>query len=137
LTLLEFFVHHFAKKVGKHFRRIDKRTLELFSSYDWPGNIRELENAIERAIVIGNSDLILPEDLPDALADRALPISDSATNFQDAVRDTKKHLILTALEQSEGSFTQAAKLLGLHPNYLHRLVANLDLKGTLKNAAKR
>jgi transcriptional regulator with GAF, ATPase, and Fis domain len=46
-------------------------------------------------------------------------------------------LILAALEQSQGNFTQAAKLLGLHPNYLHRLVSNLDLKATLRNAAKR
>jgi len=66
-----------------------------------------------------------------------LPISESAANFHDAVRDAKKQLILTALEQSQGNFTQAAKLLGLHPNYLHRLVSNLDLKATLKSAAKR
>jgi transcriptional regulator with GAF, ATPase, and Fis domain len=71
------------------------------------------------------------------LADRALPRSESATNFHDAVRETKKQLILAALEQAQGSFTQAAKILGLHPNYLHRLVSNLDLKATVKSAAKR
>jgi Nif-specific regulatory protein len=138
ITLLaDHFVARYAARSNRRVRGLSPPARACLAQYDWPGNIRELENAIERAIVIGNSDLILPEDLPDALADRALPISDSATNFHDAVRDAKKHLILTALEQSQGSYTQAAKLLGLHPNYLHRLVSNLDLKATLKNAAKR
>ena len=138
ITLLaDHFVARYSARSNRKVRGLSPAARACLAQYDWPGNIRELENAIERAIVIGNSDLILPEDLPDALADRALPMSDSATNFHEAVRDTKKHLILTALEQSQGNYTQAAKLLGLHPNYLHRLVSNLDLKATLKNAAKR
>jgi transcriptional regulator with GAF, ATPase, and Fis domain len=137
ITLLsDHFVSRYSARSNRKVRGLSPAARACLAQYDWPGNIRELENAIERAIVIGNSDLILPEDLPDALADRALPISESA-NFHEAVRDAKKHLILTALEQSQGSFTQAAKILGLHPNYLHRLVSNLDLKATLKNAAKR
>ena len=134
--LTDHFVSRYSARSNRKVRGLSPAARACLAQYDWPGNIRELENAIERAIVIGSSDLILPEDLPDALADRALPISDSAAKFHDAVRDAKKHLILTALEQSQGSFTQAAKLLGLHPNYLHRLVSNLDLKATLKNAAK-
>jgi transcriptional regulator with GAF, ATPase, and Fis domain len=137
ITLLaDHFVARYSARSNRKVRGLSPAARACLAQYDWPGNIRELENAIERAIVIGNSDLILPEDLPDALADRALPISESAANFHEAVRDAKKHLILTALEQSQGSFTQAAKILGLHPNYLHRLVSNLDLKATLKNAAK-
>jgi Nif-specific regulatory protein len=134
--LTDHFVSRYSARANRKVRGLSPAARACLAQYDWPGNIRELENAIERAIVIGNSDLILPEDLPDALADRALPISECTANFHDAVRDAKKHLILTALEQSQGSFTQAAKLLGLHPNYLHRLVSNLDLKATLKNAAK-
>jgi len=134
--LTDHFVSRYSTRSNRKVRGLSPAARASLAQYDWPGNIRELENAVERAIVIGNSDLILPEDLPDALADRALPISESAANFHDAIRDAKKRLILTALEQSQGSFTQAAKLLGLHPNYLHRLVSNLDLKATLKNAAK-
>jgi two-component system, NtrC family, response regulator HydG len=135
--LTDHFVSSYSARSNRKVRGLSPAARACLAQYDWPGNIRELENAIERAIVIGNSDLILPEDLPDALADRALSISESAANFHDAVRDAKKQLILTALEQSQGNFTQAAKLLGLHPNYLHRLVSNLDLKATLKSAAKR
>jgi len=135
--LADHFVSRYSARSNRKVRGLSPAARACLAQYDWPGNIRELENAIERAIVIGNSDLILPEDLPDALADRAFPISESTANFHDAIRDAKKHLILTALEQSQGSFTQAAKLLSLHPNYLHRLVSNLDLKATLKSAAKR
>ncbi|HXJ14523.1 MAG TPA: sigma 54-interacting transcriptional regulator [Candidatus Limnocylindrales bacterium] len=134
--LTDHFVTRYSARSNRKVLGLSPAARACLAQYDWPGNIRELENAIERAIVIGNSDVILPEDLPDALADRALPASESATKFHDAVRESKKHLILTALEQSQGSFTQAAKLLGLHPNYLHRLVSNLDLKSTLKSAAK-
>ena len=134
--LTDHFVTRYSARSNRKVLGLSPAARACLAQNDWPGNIRELENAIERAIVIGNSDVILPEDLPDALADRALPASESATKFHDAVRESKKHLILTALEQSQGSFTQAAKLLGLHPNYLHRLVSNLDLKSTLKSAAK-
>ncbi|HXH68334.1 MAG TPA: sigma 54-interacting transcriptional regulator [Candidatus Limnocylindrales bacterium] len=135
--LADHFVSRYSARSNRKVRGLSPHARACLAQYDWPGNIRELENAIERAIVIGDSDLILPEDLPDALADRALPVSETAGNFHEAVRDTKKRLILAALDQSQGNVTQAAKLLGLHPNYLHRLVSNLDLKATLKNAAKR
>src|SRR4029453_14408202 len=52
LMLLEYYVHRFAGKVGKKFEKIDKRTLELFRSYDWPGNIRELQNVVERSVIV-------------------------------------------------------------------------------------
>ena len=135
--LADHFVSRYSARSNRKVRGLSPAARACLAQYDWPGNIRELENAIERAIVIGGSDLILPEDLPESLADRALPISECVGNFQDAVRAAKKQLILAALEQSQGNFTQAAKLLGLHPNYLHRLVSNLDLKATLKNAANR
>jgi PAS domain S-box-containing protein len=54
LMLLEFFVHRFAQKMGKHFRKIDKRTVELFRSYPWPGNIRELQNVVERSVIVSS-----------------------------------------------------------------------------------
>ena len=54
LTLLEYFVHRFAQKMGKHFGKIDKRTVELFRSYPWPGNIRELQNVVERSVIVSS-----------------------------------------------------------------------------------
>jgi PAS domain S-box-containing protein len=54
--LVEYFIDRFGKKAGKKFRRIDKRTLKLFQAYDWPGNIRELQNVIERAVILSDGD---------------------------------------------------------------------------------
>jgi transcriptional regulator with GAF, ATPase, and Fis domain len=54
LLLLEYFVLRFAQKMGKHFKKIDKRTVELFRSYPWPGNIRELQNVVERSVIVSS-----------------------------------------------------------------------------------
>src|SRR5260370_9272892 len=56
LMLLEYFVSRFAQKMGKHFGKIDKRTVELFRSYPWPGNIRELQNVVERSVIVSSDD---------------------------------------------------------------------------------
>jgi PAS domain S-box-containing protein len=56
-TLVEYFVHRYSRKVGKRIRAIEKRTLELLGSYAWPGNIRELQNVIERSVIFCESDL--------------------------------------------------------------------------------
>jgi DNA-binding NtrC family response regulator len=105
------------------------------TNYDWPGNVRELENAIERAVVLGSSDLILPEDLPEAVLEKAESVGASMTAFHDSLREAKKQLILNAFEQAQGSYTEAARMLGLHPNYLHRLIRNLNMKQLLRQAA--
>ena len=78
---------------------ISPRARACLLNYEWPGNVRELENAIERAVVLGNSDLILPEDLPESILDKAAPAGASAEAFHDAVRESKKQLIISAVEQ--------------------------------------
>ncbi|MEJ7709861.1 MAG: helix-turn-helix domain-containing protein [Pyrinomonadaceae bacterium] len=93
--------------------------------------MRELENAIERAVVLGASDLIRPEDLPETLLesesiDETQPAA--ASKYHYTVKELKKELILKALEEAGGNYTESAKLLGVHPNYLHRLVRNLQLR---------
>jgi transcriptional regulator with GAF, ATPase, and Fis domain len=100
-------------------------------AYSWPGNVRELENAIERAVVLGSTDYILPEDLPDEVVDAGCPPVASITRYHEAMREAKKQLIVRTLEQVTGNHNEAARLLGLHPNNLHRLIRNLDLKQAL------
>ncbi len=90
---------------------------------------------MERAVVIGSSSFILPEDLPETLLESSPALAGAPAQYHDAVRNLKKQLILTAFEQA-GSITEAAKLLGLNPNYLHRLIRNLDLRLALKKDAK-
>jgi DNA-binding NtrC family response regulator len=102
--------------------------------HDWPGNVRELANTIERAVVLGSTELILPEDLPEMLIEAKRPDGGAApTSYHDAVAEKKKDLILDAVSRAGGSITEAGKLLGLHPNYLHRLISNLDLRDRIKS----
>jgi two-component system, NtrC family, response regulator HydG len=134
--LAEHFVIRYAQKCNRSIKGISPEARSCLTQYDWPGNIRELENAMERAVVIGSSSFILPEDLPETLLDSAPVSSTAPAKYHDAIRGLKKQLILNAFGQSGGSFTEAAKLLGVHPNYLHRLVRNLNLKTSLKIAAR-
>ncbi|PYV42920.1 MAG: hypothetical protein DMG06_12495 [Acidobacteria bacterium] len=129
IPLLErFFVEKYSKESKRRVKGSSPEARACLMSYDWPGNVRELENAIERAVVLGSTDLILPEDLPEEVIE-ARPVTDiSTTKYHETIKQTKKQIILKAVEQAEGNITEAAKLLGVHPNYLHRLIRNLNLK---------
>jgi two-component system, NtrC family, response regulator HydG len=100
--------------------------------YSWPGNVRELENAIERAIVLGLTDEILPEDLPEAMLEEQ---SSEVALYHNTLQQTKKQLVITAMNDAKGSHVEAARILGIHPKYLHRLIKNLNLKFELKRPA--
>jgi Nif-specific regulatory protein len=133
--LASYFASKFSQRSNRPVLGVSPQARTCLTNYDWPGNVRELENAIERAVVLGSTDLILPEDLPEAVLEKAESAGATMTAFHDALRESKKQLILNAFEQAQGSYTEAAKLLGLHPNYLHRLIRNLNMKPLLKQAA--
>jgi DNA-binding NtrC family response regulator len=92
--------------------------------------VRELENAVEQAVVLGQDLLILSDDLPDAVAEAGSSATavGASRHFHTAIRQAKKNLIVGAVQETGGNYSAAARLLGLHPNYLHRLVRNLQLK---------
>jgi Nif-specific regulatory protein len=133
--LAGYFAAKYAEKCNRRILGISQDARTILSQYDWPGNIRELENAIERAVVLGSSGMILPEDLPETLHETPAHSMRSST-YHEAVRQLKRQLILTAMDQSDGKFTEAARLLGVHANYLHRLIRNLDLRLSLKKKSK-
>jgi DNA-binding NtrC family response regulator len=126
--LVNFFVEKHFRKCGSRPKPLSRAALACMVNYDWPGNVRELENVVERALVLGTSDEILPEDLPESLLEREPAPGTQEAKYHVAVKDLKKRLIQNALEEAHGSYTEAARVLGVHPNYLHRLIRNLDLK---------
>jgi transcriptional regulator with GAF, ATPase, and Fis domain/pSer/pThr/pTyr-binding forkhead associated (FHA) protein len=130
--LVSFLVEKHCKKCGAKPKPLSREALACLVNYDWPGNVRELENVIERALVLGSSEDILPEDLPENLLERDPAPGVSEAKYHAAVKDLKKRLIQNALEEARGNYTEAAKALGVHPNYLHRLIRNLDLKESVK-----
>ena len=134
--LAEYFAARYAKRCNRDVKGVSAEARACLARYDWPGNIRELENAMERAVVIGSSSFILPEDLPETLLESSPASTVASAGYHDAVRNLKKQLILSAFEQGGGSITEAAKALGLNSNYLHRLIRNLDMRLALKKEAK-
>jgi transcriptional regulator with GAF, ATPase, and Fis domain len=126
--LFTFFVEKHFAKCGARPKPLSRAALACLMNHDWPGNVRELENVVERALVLGTSDEILPEDLPESLLERETAPGTNEAKYHVAVKELKKRLIQNALEEARGSYTEAARALGVHPNYLHRLIRNLDLK---------
>jgi len=130
--LANYFAAKYAKRCNRRVTGISKEAQARLAGYDWPGNVRELENAIERAVVLGATERILPEDLPESVLEGEPPETGPGTKYHEAVAHTKKQIIISAVQQAKGSYTEAAKILGVHPNYLHRLIRNLNLKDQLK-----
>src|SRR5690606_34135100 len=120
-------VEKYGAMCNRKLKGISRDARASLMSYDWPGNVRELENTIERAVVLGTTEWILPEDLPEALLERVDVVA-NRTTYHEAVAKSKKQIIANAMAQARGDLNDAAKLLGVHPNYLHRLLRNTNLE---------
>ena len=125
--LAAYFTSKYSEKVNRRVAGISPKARACLLRYPWPGNVRELENAIERAVVLGSTELILPEDLPDSILEEAASAEEPVTALHDGIREAKKKIIEQAIEQANGNYTEAAGLLGVHPNHLFRLIRTLNL----------
>jgi two-component system response regulator HydG len=126
--LAAHFVNKCAAKCKVKPKTFSRDAMACLTYYDWPGNVRELENAIERALVVGVAEVIQPEDLPESILEKDPGPAISRAKYHTAIKELKKKLIVDTLEDTRGNFTEAARALGLHPNYLHRLMRNLGLR---------
>lgn len=126
--LASYFALKYSQKSKRRVTGISAEARSYLMNYNWPGNVRELENAIERAVVLGETDRILPEDLPESVLDMASATISHQLKYYEAIKETKKQLILNAIKQANSNYTEAAKLLGIHPNNLHRLIRNMNLR---------
>ena len=112
--LVDYFIDRFGKKAGKKFRRIDKRTLKLFQAYDWPGNIRELQNVIERAVILSDGDTFSVDET--WLKWQAPQSAGRTAGLNGALQRQEKEMIEAALTESGGRVSGpggAATKLGL------------------------
>jgi transcriptional regulator with GAF, ATPase, and Fis domain len=135
LPLAEHFAKKYARDCGRKITGLAAETRAYLQGYSWPGNVRELENAIERAVVLGSTDTILAEDLPDQIRE-SRPAALSATLYEEAVDAAKRQVVLRAFDQANYEHEAAANILGLHPNYLHKLVRTMNLKAVIKKAGR-
>ena len=126
--LANYFVTKASRKCNMRIKPLAPETIACLTQYDWPGNVRELENALERAVVLGSTESILPDDLPETIVEGCPESPASTDKYHGTIKETKKQLILEALQHANGNYIEAAKTLGMHPNSLLRLIRNLDLK---------
>jgi PAS domain S-box-containing protein len=132
LMLLEHFVHRFAQKMGKHFKKIDKRTVELFRSYPWPGNIRELQNVVERSVIV-SSDGVFCVDAAWLSRDSRRVNLPQQPEPADADKDAsrERQIIEDALTGSRGRVSGpngAAARLRVPPSTLEHRVKKLRIR---------
>ncbi len=121
IALADRFVGRFALKLGKDIRGLDKEAAQRLCEYDFPGNVRELKNIVERAVILAEDKWIQPRHLPRrVLSGRRAPIGPAgesmAVEFRpgvDSLKDVERRLILQALERTGGVKSDAAKMLGL------------------------
>jgi len=130
--LARYFLQRSSERCKRRVEGLSPEAEDILVQYSWPGNVRELENAMERAVVLGVSEVVLPEDLPETLVESAP--RDAGTKYHHSVGQAKREAILDAYVQGNGDYKQAARVLGLHPNYLLRLVRNLGLREEIHRA---
>jgi PAS domain S-box-containing protein len=127
LMLVEYFVQRYATRAGKNIRSIDKKTLDLFQAYDWPGNIRELQNVIERSVILSSSEVfavdeswISPQSFPSPTrSGRPAPSQGAPRSERESIEAA-----LAECRGRVGGSSGAAAKLGIPPSTLdHRIKA--------------
>ncbi len=114
--LANYFLQKFNQETDKKITNFHPKVIEVMINYDWPGNIRELENAVERAVVLGEGKVILPEHLPfgvSAKARKKMVVPKDGATVKDMLEDLERQELINALEKSDWKQARAAKLLGL------------------------
>ena len=111
--LLDHFLRQYAEKNGKTIRGLTPEGRDILLRYDYPGNVRELENIIERAVVLTRDDVIGSGDLPLTVQEPEVADGDRETNLTAAVEALERRMIRDALARSDGIQTHAAELLGM------------------------
>ena len=126
--LVEYFIDRYAKKAGKNFSDITNKTLQLFQAYDWPGNIRELQNVIERAVILCDGETFSVDEA--WLKRTSSPVSDSVAPLVTTLVERERQMIETALAQCQGRVSGengAAKKLGIPRQTLDARIASLGI----------
>jgi len=126
-VLAHYLMDRYAKEAKKNFTEIAPDAMKQLSAYDWRGNVRELGNVIERAIVVGRGPRLTMQDLPSRVVASVARPSIDGRSYRDAMEYYRRELVLAALERCHGNRAAAARELGLHEKYLLRLLKSLAI----------
>ena len=133
--LVQRFIEHFCETHKLDLKTISPNVLKALMAYDWPGNVRQLENIVERMVALtANRPAILPADLPGEIQNRdslnfvpLIEIPEGGISFQDVVTDMERELIVQSLRRTNGNKKLAAKLLNLKRTTLIEKIKRIGL----------
>jgi Nif-specific regulatory protein len=126
--LADYFLEVFKAERGSPKLKISAKALKKMQDYDWPGNIRELRNALERAVVMGNGREVLPQDLPIGQVKTEAAGIQVGITMEEAINQFKRDFIIQNLSHTSGNRSKAAKIMGIQRTYLSRLISRYELK---------
>jgi transcriptional regulator with PAS, ATPase and Fis domain len=115
-VLIEYFLKKHTRNTSRLVKGLTPETRRILLDYGWPGNVRQLESAIERAILLCEGDMIIPDDLPTEVRQESQTVATGGFKLPAegiSFEEVEKNLILQAMDQTDYNITKAAKLLGL------------------------
>lgn len=131
--LIKHFLEIYSKENNKEIMGITEDVMEILEEYGWPGNIRELENLIERAVVLTKSKLITRTSLPPFFLgtrkreEKLFSASANELNLKDQIQSYQRKAIIEALRETKGVQIRAASLLGMKPTTLNEMIKRLKI----------
>ncbi len=125
--LVNHFLDKYNRELNRQVRGVDEETLKILMNYDWKGGIRELENVIERALILCEDDIIQKQDLPPNLIRAEMP-PDRPAKLKEAVAVFEKEHISRILKNMQGDKEEAAKMLGISLSSLYRKIDELQVE---------
>lgn len=131
--LVDYFLRKYSEKMKRRMKRISPEVMNILDRYPWPGNIRELENTMERIVAIEDRETItrdsLPPELLESSTETAAPLSiRDGFNLNAALDDLSRKYLSEALRQTGGNLKESARILGLNYRSLRYLIEKFDLK---------
>jgi DNA-binding NtrC family response regulator len=135
--LARHFLQHYTQESGKSITAVSDKAMELLCAHSWPGNIRELENAIEQAVALSYQPVLTREDLPGAVRDHTGAAksfeNDSASEqflFPDmpTLEEVKKRYVLHVLKRNQGNVSRSARILNIDRRSLYRMLARFKIE---------
>lgn len=127
--LVHFFLQKYSRIFGTDVTEINSDVLEVLRNYRWPGNVRELENVVERAVNFATGNIIEVKDLPGYLYTSSVDSDNNVCigSYRDRMGDAERQIITSALEETDGNKTKAARMLGISRSRLYEKLKKIEL----------
>ncbi len=123
--LTAFFIEKYSRQTGRAVRGVSPDADAILRNYEWPGNVRQLQNVLEQAVVLGSGEMIGKEDLPEEVL-QTVPQS-----YRARMHRAKREIFRDAFARANGDYKQAARYLNLNPRSVHRYLRDLGLSDLL------